>query len=244
MIETGFRTELMSGLVEFRAFETRPDAIAEAADQLIRLVGNALNQGPDAQASLVVSGGSTPGPCFDLMSATPIDWSRVTVVPSDERMVPPDHADSNEKLIRERLLRNRAVNGNFLPLFRAGIEASQLPLQIEKDLTGLAQPFSAVLLGMGEDGHFASLFPDFDGLQQALDPDGKSSCTLVQTAGSPHLRISLTLPALLNCTHTVLLIFGEAKRKVLEAASFGGSAYPIETLLSKTRQPLTVIWAP
>lgn len=244
MIETGFRTDLMTELIEFRAFETRPEAIADAADLLISLVGNALDQGPDARASLVVSGGSTPGPCFDLMSATPLDWSRVTVVPSDERMVPPNHADSNEKLIRERLLRDRAVDGNFLPLFRAGMEVSQLPLQIEKDLAGLAQPFSAVLLGMGEDGHFASLFPDFDGLQQALNPDSKPSCTLVQTTGSPHLRISLTLSALLNCTHTVLLIFGKAKREVFEAASFGGSAYPIEALLSKTRKPLTVIWAP
>lgn len=234
----------MPNIIEFRAFKNRPEATAAAADQLISLVGSVLDQSPDAQASLVVSGGSTPGPCFDLMSAITLDWSRVMVVPSDERMVPPDHADSNEQLIRKRLLTDQAINGNFLPLFRAEAEASEVPLLIEKGLAGVAQPFSAVLLGMGEDGHFASLFPDFDGLQQALDPDSKHSCTLVQTAGSPHLRISLTLSALLNCTHTVLLIFGEAKREVFEAASSGGSAYPIEALLRENRKPLTVIWAP
>ncbi len=97
---------------------------------------------------------------------------------------------------------------------------------------------------MGEDGHFASLFPDFDGLQKALDPHDKSACTMVQTSGSPHLRISLTLSALLNCTHTVLLIFGEAKREVFEAASADGSAYPIGALLHEIHKPLTVIWAP
>ena len=234
----------MSGLIEFRAFENRPEATTAAADLLVSLVGDVLDQSTDAKASLVVSGGSTPGPCFDLMSATPLDWSRVTVIPSDERWVPPEHADSNERLIRKRLLTNRATEGKILPLFRAATDASQAPLLIEKDLAGVAQPFSAVLLGMGEDGHFASLFPDFDGLQRALDLHDKTSSTTVQTAGSPHLRISLTLSALLNCSHTVLLIFGEAKREVFEAASAGGSAYPIEALLREIRKPMTVIWAP
>ncbi len=234
----------MSGLIEFRAFENRPEATTAAADLLVSLVGDVLDQSPDAKASLVVSGGSTPGPCFDLMSATPLDWSRVTVIPSDERWVPPEHADSNERLIRKRLLTNRATEGKILPLFRAATDASQAPLLIEKDLAGVVQPFSAVLLGMGEDGHFASLFPDFDGLQKALDLHDKTSSTMVQTAGSPHLRISLTLSALLNCSHTVLLIFGEAKREVFEAASAGGSAYPIEALLREIRKPMTVIWAP
>ena len=244
MIEIGFRTERMPNLIEFRAFNSRSEATAAAAGLLVSLVGDVLDQGPATRASLVVSGGSTPGPCFDLMSATTLDWSRVTVVPSDERMVPPDHADSNEQLIRKRLLKDQASDGKFLPLFRTGADVSRVPLLVEKDLAKITQPLSAVLLGMGEDGHFASLFPDFDGLQQALDPNSKNSCTLVQTAGSPHLRISLTLSALLNCTHTVLLIFGEAKRGVFEAARRGGSAYPIEALLRLTRKPLTVIWAP
>lgn len=234
----------MSGLIEFRAFNNRPEATAAAAGLLVGLVNDALDQNPNAQASLVVSGGSTPGPCFDLMSVAALDWSRVTVIPSDERWVPADHADSNERLIRKRLLTDRANKGRILPLFRAGVNASQAPLLIEKDLGGIAQPFSAVLLGMGEDGHFASLFPDFDGLQKALDPHNKTGSTMVQTAGSPHLRISLNLSALLNCSHTVLLIFGKVKREVFEAASAGGSAYPIEALLHENRKPMTVIWAP
>jgi len=234
----------MSTFIKFRAFKNRPEATIAAADLLVGLVGGVLDQSPDTKASLVVSGGSTPGPCFDLMSVTPLDWSRVTVVPSDERWVPPDHVDSNERLIRKRLLTNRAIEGKVLPLFRADTDPSQAPLLIENDLASIAQPLSAVLLGMGEDGHFASLFPDFEELQKALDPGGKPACALVQTAGSPHLRISLTLSALLNCSHAVLLIFGEAKREVFEAASTGGSAYPIEALLREIRKPMTVIWAP
>ena len=234
----------MTGPIEFRAFESRPAASAAAAEMLASLIGEALATDQAAEASLVVSGGSTPGPCFDLLSEETLDWSRVTVLPSDERWVPADDADSNERLIKSRLLRGPADQGKVLSFFRAGLDASQAPRLIEKDLADLAQPFSAVLLGMGEDGHFASLFPDFDGLQKALDPREKAACIMVQTAGSPHLRISLTLSALINCMHTVLLIFGEAKRNVFETAGAGGSAYPIEALLHETRKPLTVIWAP
>jgi len=234
----------VTGLIEFRVYENRPAASAAAADMLANLIGEALDASPMAEASLVVSGGSTPGPCFDLLAEKALDWSRVTVIPSDERWVPADDADSNERLIKNRLLQGMAGKGKVLSFFRAGLNASQAPQLIENDLADLAQPFSAVLLGMGEDGHFASLFPDFAGLQKALDPREKAACTMVQTAGSPHLRISLTLSALINCNHTVLLIFGEAKRNVFEAASSGGSAYPVEALLHKTRRPLTVVWAP
>jgi len=240
----GFLSDLVAELIDFRAFENRPAASAAAADMLANLIRQALDASPTAQASLVVSGGSTPGPCFDLLSGEILDWSRVTVIPSDERWVPADDADSNERLINNRLLQGPARKGKVWSFFRAGLKASRAPQLIEKDLAELAQPLSAVLLGMGEDGHFASLFPDFDGLQKALDPRENTACTMVQTAGSPHLRISLTLSALLNCKHTVLLIFGEAKRNVFETAVAGGSTYPIEALLHETRKPLTVVWAP
>jgi 6-phosphogluconolactonase len=234
----------MTDLIEFRSFESRSDASAAAAELLASLIRKALTATSAAQASLVVSGGTTPGPCFDLLSADQLDWSRVTVLPSDERWVAADHPDSNERLIRKRLLHGKAAEGKVLSFFRADADAAQAPPLIEHDLSALAQPFSATLLGMGEDGHFASLFPDFDGLPEALDPNGKAACVMVQTAGSPHLRISLTLSALLNAEHTVLLIFGEAKRDVFEAALTGGSAYPIEALLRQCHHPLTVIWAP
>lgn len=234
----------MPGIVELRTFENRPTASVAAANLLTGLVREALTLGPRAEASLVVSGGSTPGPCFELLSTESLDWSRVTVIPSDERWVPAADPDSNEGLIRRRLLQGKAADGKVLSFFRAGIEAAQAPRLIELDLAGVIRPFSAALLGMGADGHFASLFPDFDGLHKALDPHGTAACTMVQTAASPHQRISLTLSALLNSAHTVLLIFGEAKRVVFEAASTGGSGYPIEALLHQTRAPITVMWAP
>jgi len=235
---------VVPGLVEFRSFENRDAASAAAAALLADLLGKDLASGPKKQVSLVVSGGSTPGPCFKILSQQDLDWSRVTVIPSDERWVPLDDPDSNEFLIRTRLLQGPAMKGNVLSFFRTGLDAAQaLPL-IERDLAVLTQPFSASLLGMGEDGHFASLFPDFAGLKKALDPNCGAACTMVETAASPHLRISLTLSALLNSAYTVLLIFGETKRCVFESASLGGSAYPIEALLNLSRKPVMVIWAP
>jgi 6-phosphogluconolactonase len=233
----------MSGLIEFRSFETRSEASIAAAELLANLLRDGLAKDSKAQASLVVSGGSTPGPCFDQLSTEVLDWSKVTVLPSDERWVPGNDPDSNERLIRSRLLQGQAGQGNVLPFFRDGIEAKQAPQVIERDLQKLDRPFSASLLGMGEDGHFASLFPDFTDLPKALDPRGKAQCIMVQTAGSPHLRISLTLSALLDSTCIVLLIFGEAKRALLDSAMSGGSDYPIESLLQHASAPLTVIWA-
>jgi len=233
----------MTGAVEFRVFETRAAASIAAADLLAGLVRKALFSAPRAGASLVVSGGSTPGPCFDRLSGASLDWTRVTVIPSDERWVAAADPASNEGLIRARLLNGRAQAARVLSFFRAGLDARQAPAVISRDLARLGPVFSAVLLGMGEDGHFASLFPDFDGLHKALDPRSESVCTLVKTAASPHLRISLTLAALLNSVHIVVLIFGETKRGVFETAMHGGSALPIETLLRETRAPLTAIWA-
>jgi 6-phosphogluconolactonase len=230
--------------VDFQVFESRQAASIAAADLLAGLVRSSLASDPQAQASLVVSGGSTPGPCFEQLSGESLDWPRVTVIPSDERWVPADDPNSNERLIKTRLLQGRAAAGRVLPFFREGVDATQAPGLIEQDLESLGQPFSASLLGMGEDGHFASLFPDFKNLQNTLEPQGAAQCIMVQTAGSPHLRISLTLSALLDSAHIVLLIFGEAKRAVFESARAGGSAYPIQALLNHVRSPLTVIWAP
>lgn len=235
---------MMSDFVRFHAFENRSEASIAAADILSGLLSPCLATSPFAEASLVVSGGTTPGPCFNRLSLQVLNWSRVTVVPSDERWVPGDDQDSNERLIKHYLLQNEARHARFLSFYRSGVEPQQAPVQVEQDMQMMDLPFSAVLLGMGADGHFASLFPDFAGLSEALDPAGRAKCILVQTPSSPHLRISLTLSALLASQEIVLLIFGEAKRAVIESAQKGEGGYPVEALLRHARCPLHVVWAP
>lgn len=232
----------MAGPIGFHAFESRAAASLAAADLLAGQLAFTLDAHP--LASLVVSGGSTPGPCFAYLSNRKLDWSRVTVVPSDERWVPNDDPASNEGLIRRQLLKDRAGQAQLLPFFHEGILPEQAPGLIDQDLKTVPRPFGATLLGMGEDGHFASLFPDFAGLPEALDPGGAAKCIMVQTAGSPHLRISLTLSALLESSAIVLLIFGEAKRRVFELANKGDGDYPVEALLRHAGCPVSVMWAP
>ena len=239
----GSQADVSRAEFDFRDCTSRQAASVAAAEFIANGLRESMAGSSRSQASLVVSGGSTPGACFDQLSTTPLDWSRVTVLPSDERWLPADQPESNENLIRTRLLTNRAHGGKILPFYREGIEAGQAPSMIERDLEIIALPFSVSLLGMGEDGHFASLFPDFEGLSGALDPGGTAQCITVQTAGSPFVRISLTLSALISSRHLVLLMFGEPKRRVLERAAEGGSQFPVEALLHHARRPLTVFWA-
>jgi len=232
----------MAGPVEFHAFDNRLAASHAAANLLASQLETALLQHP--LASLVVSGGSTPGPCFAHLATKPLDWPRVIVMPSDERWVPAQDPASNEGLIRHQLLKDRASQAQVLSFFRDELRPDQAPRVIEQDLGKLPMPFSATLLGMGEDGHFASLFPDYEGLAEALDAGGAARCIMVQTGASPHRRISLTLSALLESAAIVLLIFGETKRRVFESASNDVSDYPVASLLRHARCPLSVMWAP
>lgn len=232
----------MTAGASFQRFENREAASQAAAGLLAAQLRRDLDEAPPA--GLVLSGGTTPGRCFELLSRTGLDWGRITLVPSDERWVPPDDPASNERLIRERLMRGAASAARFLPLYRADLEPEQAPAVVERDLAALGQPFSAVLLGMGADGHFASLFPDFDGLGPALDPAAPERCVVVRTAGSPHVRISLTLAALLNTRKIVLLFFGEEKRAVFEAAAAGDARYPAAALLAQPGADVTALWAP
>lgn len=212
----------------------REQAARSVADAIALALTRALEAQPSA--SLVVSGGSTPARTFELLSRADLDWRRVAVLPSDERCVAEDHPDSNARMIRERLLRGPAAAARLLPLYQPG--------QASPPDIGHLLPFSCVLLGMGADGHFASLFPDFDGLREALDPSTPPRALAVRTAASPHPRISLSLSALARTPSLLLLFFGEDKRAVYEAALAGDAAYPVAALLGCDDLPLTTVWAP
>ena len=239
----------MTSTVSFHEYADRQAASRAAADLLTERLSTDLER--RGSGSLVVSGGTSPEACFAMLSETALDWARVTVVPSDERWVPADDPNSNERLIRRRLLRKAAAAARLLPLYRPNLnpeldpnlDPAAAPAAIERDLQAIGSPFSAVLLGMGADGHFASLFPDYAGLPRALDPGSAERCVLVRTAGSPFLRVSLTLSALLRTGQLALLFFGEEKRAVFEQALAGGSPYPVQSLLTQTAVPVAALWA-
>jgi 6-phosphogluconolactonase len=223
-------------------FDTRDQAAIAAAQR----IEDALVRRLDAQgdASLVVSGGSSPAGVFAELAGKALAWSDVHVILSDERWVPPDHDDSNEKLVRETLLTAEAREAKLLPVYKAGMTIDDRCGELNDELREVPFPFACALLGMGEDGHFASLFPDAANLEEGLDVDSPQLCMPVTTAASPHPRVSLTLSALSRSDEILLLIFGDAKRRVYEAARDAANGHPVSHLLRQKRAPVHVYWAP
>jgi len=225
---------------EIRVF---PDRLA-AADAASLQIAQGLRA--EGARSLVVTGGASPGPVYDSLSRLEAPWERITVTLSDDRWVDASRPESNERLVRERLLVNHAARARLLPLKGSGATPEDDALAAEPSIAAL-MPFAAVLLGMGEDGHIASLFPGASGIAEALDPDGPRLCVGVAMSGiEPYLpRISLTVRALSATTGLVLLITGAAKRSIAERV-LADPSYdpPVAAILRQNRAPVSILWAP
>ena len=192
-------------------------------------------------AYLALAGGSTPVPAYQRLGETKLDMSRVTLVPTDERWVTSDSDLSNERMLREafgsdaRILSLRNVAKIHSP---PNDQSLQEPRAI---LRGNDRIFDVVLLGMGADGHTASLFPDDPGLGEALASD--QDLMPAFPASQPTPRVTLT-PKRLKRTRAILLaIRGADKRAVLEQA-LSGEDFPIATLLRALNNPVEVYYSP
>lgn len=197
-------------------------------------------------ASLVVSGGSTPKPLFRALRTQELDWAKVTVTLADERWVPPEDTASNEGMLRRELLRDRAADARFISLVTGDATPEAGSTVVEERLREMSRPFDVVVLGMGGDGHTASLFPDAPELPAGLDPTTERLCLAVRPPSASEARISLTLPALLDARRIVLHITDEEKRAVYERALGDGpvEALPIRAILRGGPERLEVYWAP
>lgn len=221
----------------------------EAARALAEQVEDALRTGLAARgtAALALPGGRTPLPLFDVLREAPLEWSRVGVTLTDERWVPESDPASNAAQLRATFLRGAAHAARFEPLYREGAAAGAAAPAVWRDLGGLAWPLDAVVLGMGEDGHFASLFPGNAGLATALDPRAEPGCVAMRAPAEPRERLSLNLAALACSRRLFVLVSGAAKRELLLRAARREAqalALPIAALLA-LRHPLPEIcWSP
>ena len=213
-------------------FPDQTSLAGAAADAIESLLRAALTE--RGRASLVGTGGRSPGPVYDRLSQADLDWAHVAVTLSDERQVDANSPNSNARLLRERLFVGRAAAAQFLPLS-----------DYAEGVLGKLLPFDVVMLGMGEDGHIASLIPGSPVLDHAMDPAGEAlTAESPQGFGSPPVpRITLTLSALLRSRAIFLLIAGEAKRQVIEEAQ-AGADYPVGAILSQDRVPVRMLWTP
>ena len=176
-------------------------------------------------ATFVVSGGNSPLEIFFHLNQMPIPWSKITIILGDDRMLDSGNSDSNDKLIRENLIINKAESAKYLSLIDPLVTPSKLNF-----------PFDISLLGMGLDGHFASLFPELLANLSLFNVDAPHEIYLSENAlGHPsHKRISMNLSMLLNSDRCILLVSSESKRAVLDQA-IGDSRLPVHHLINQNK---------
>ncbi len=231
------------------------NVIVQRAADAARLAAGAAADVADAldcalkareRALLAVSGGRSPLGLYAAMRAQARAWPRVTVVPVDERCVPPDHPDSNAALVAQHLLRDAAATASWLPFFDAlpvatdhADAGARLAEAACARLAPLDWPIDVAVLGMGEDGHTASLFPGAEGLAEALQ--GRQRVAWVRPLHAPHPRLTLTLPTLRAARRLILLVAGPAKRRVFEIACRAPrDDLPVSHLLHEAVSPVHV----
>jgi 6-phosphogluconolactonase len=229
-----------------QTYGSRDALAATLAAHLARILREAI--AARRTASLVVPGGSTPVAVFDLLSRAELAWDRVTILPCDERWVAPDHPDSNEGLIRRHLIRGRAASAYVFSLYRpVPLPADALP-DVARMLRGIPRPFDVVFLGMGEDGHVASLFPGRAATMPALSLDAGQDLMVLAEPAKGHPRIGLSLRALTDTRHLFLAVPGEEKRVVLAQAMAdiekGDDRLPVTALLRQDRVPVEILTCP
>lgn len=192
------------------------------------------------EASVALSGGTTPRRFLQALSRQPMDWANVTVTLVDERWVDERHERSNARLVKEHLLQEAAADAHFVPLYRP---AASPDLVLADVTAALPATLDVAVLGMGGDGHTASFFPGGDRLAEAMDPDAPERVLPMLAPGAGEPRITLTLPVLRQAGRLYLHIEGGEKRQVLQLALSGqgaGAGYPIRAVLQALRAPLQV----
>ena len=172
---------------------------------------------------IAVPGGSTPGKVWKILTRRALDWSGITLCLTDDRVVPDDHPASNYRALHEAL--------------------GTLGAKIERLIEGApVAPFDLVWLGMGEDGHVASLFPHM----QAVIRRGATAIAtrpIPLPKDAPYERLSLNKTALNATKETILVVTGAAKKAVIEQALAGSDAYPVSDFLRGEGPPVTIYWS-
>ena len=171
-------------------------------------------------ASLVVCGGTSVLNIFNDLSLKEINWENILVTLVDDRLVPDNHEDSNRLLVKKNLLINNASEAKFLPLNSKIIFYNKIKL-----------PFTVMLLSMGDDGHFASIFPNMLDDNSITNPDGMPRVLKTAPQGTPnHARITMNLAMILQSKSIFLLVHGEKKMKIFDMARTNRDL-PINSLL-------------
>jgi len=217
----------------------------ELAAALTSVVAAQLDEAIErrGKAVLAVSGGSTPARFFKALSEAAVDWGKVVVTLVDERFVPETSPRSNAGLVKANLLQGKAALARFLPLATPLDDIAQAASTAEVGLRLLGLPLDVVVLGMGNDGHTASFFPDAEELEQLLDGRTPRLVSSVHAASAGEPRLTLTLPVIASARFLALHIEGEEKQATLERALSRGGKAPIRRVIDAAETPVEIFWA-
>jgi 6-phosphogluconolactonase len=227
-----------------KEFPDQDSLTAALADRIGELLSDGILK--NGRASLVVSGGSTPVALFERLSGSDISWQDVIITLVDERWLAPTEVGSNEYLIRQHLLKDKAASATFIGMKNSALTAAAGEVECAQRLASVPRPFDVLVLGMGGDGHTASLFPGAEQLLSATDMSQNKVCMAITPPAASYERITLTLPAILDARRFFLHITGEKKKEVLEKALADGpaQAMPIRFILRQKKVPVSIFWAP
>jgi 6-phosphogluconolactonase len=244
MDTTGMKTAKPENLPAHSHWLESTDA-AQLAQTLATTIAEQLRAALDIRprASLAVSGGRTPLAMLQHLSQEKLDWQRVDITLADERWVNEADSASNAALVKANLITQQAAEATFYPLYNGQASATEGQASCQKQLRAMHWPLDALVLGMGNDGHTASLFPQCPALHQALSATPSQLCLATQAPVQPTQRMTLTAATLMRARNKHLHIEGAQKRQVLEQAMHLRSAMkmPIFTFL---QHPLTIHWCP
>jgi len=195
------------------------------------------------RASMAVSGGNTPIPLFKNLSLISIDWTKVDLTLVDDRWVDSKNAYSNELLVRTHLIKNKAAKVNFIPLKNDSETAVEGQKNSEELLKTIMLPFDVVVLGMGADGHTASLFPCSEELYDAMDLNNPNILISISPKTAPYDRLSLTAKVIIDSKNIFLHLNGSKKLQTLKSAMEykDSNRMPIYAFLEKG---LSIYWSP
>ena len=230
-------------MFEQNNFDTRQQLDLALADKVSGILQQAISQ--KGKASIAVSGGSTPKGFFKVLSNKDIDWDKVTITLADERWVDINSDDSNTRLVHENLLQNKAAAAKFFHLKQGQDLCDEILADLNIAANSTLLPLDVLILGMGEDGHTASLFPCSAQIKQALDINNDNALMKVEPTTAPHQRITFSFASLSQSKNTFLHLCGDNKKQVLAKALNGDDVFdmPIRKFLQADNIDTQVYWA-